>query len=60
MLMTDLHYVGAFLNSYLLNEAHLHDDVDVKEVLNRILQNTTSTLIAYALLLNFFVDFVKN
>jgi len=29
--MTDLHYVGAFLNSYLLDEARLHDDVDVKE-----------------------------
>jgi len=59
MLMTDLHYVGAFLNSYLLDEARLHDDVDAKEVLNRILQKT-STLIAYAFLLKIFVDFVKN
>jgi len=60
MLMTDLHYVGAFLNSYLLDEVRLHDYADMKEVLNRILQKTTSTLIAYALLLKFFVDFVKN
>ncbi len=55
MLMIDLHYVGAFFNSYLLDEARLHDDVDVKEALNRILQKTTSTLIAYALLLKIFV-----
>jgi hypothetical protein len=31
MLTTDLHYIGAFLNPYLLNEAHLHDDADAKE-----------------------------
>jgi len=31
MLTTDLHYVGAFLNPYLLGEACLHDDVDAKE-----------------------------
>ncbi len=31
MLTIDLHYVGAFLNPYLLGEACLHDDVDAKE-----------------------------
>jgi hypothetical protein len=37
MLMIDLHYVGAFLNPYLLGEAHLHDDEDVDKVLNGVL-----------------------
>jgi hypothetical protein len=31
MLITDLHYAGAFPNPYLLGEARLHDDVDAKE-----------------------------
>ncbi len=37
MLMIDVHYIGAFLNPYLLGEVHLHDDADVKEVLNKVL-----------------------
>jgi hypothetical protein len=37
MLTTDLHYAKALLNSYLLGEVHLHDDVDVKGALNKIL-----------------------
>jgi hypothetical protein len=37
MLMIDLHYVGAFLNPYLLGEVHLHDDEDVDKVLNGVL-----------------------
>jgi len=36
MLTTNPHYVRALLNPYLLGEAPLHDDVDVKEALNRI------------------------
>jgi hypothetical protein len=36
--MTNLHYVGAFFNPYLLGETHLHDDANVKEALNRVLQ----------------------
>jgi hypothetical protein len=37
MLTTDLHYVRAFFNPYLLDEYCLHDDVDVKEALNIVL-----------------------
>jgi hypothetical protein len=36
----DLHYTKALFNPYLLNEVHLYDDANVKEVLNRILQKT--------------------
>ncbi len=36
-LTTNLHYVGAILNPYLLGEVRLHDDVDVKEALNKVL-----------------------
>jgi hypothetical protein len=60
MLTTNLHYVGAFFNPYLLGEAHLHDDVDVKEALNKVLWKTTPTPIAYAFALKKFIDFVKS
>jgi hypothetical protein len=43
MLTINLHYVKALLNSYSLGEALLHDNVDVKETLNKILQKTAST-----------------
>jgi len=36
--MNELYYVGAFFNPYLLGEIHLHDDANVKEALNRVLQ----------------------
>jgi hypothetical protein len=36
MLMTDLHYAEAFLNSYLLGEACLRDDANA-EALNKVL-----------------------
>jgi hypothetical protein len=48
MLTTDLHYAKALLNSYLLGEVRLHDDVDAKEVLNRILWKITITPTTYA------------
>ncbi len=38
MLTTDLHYARAFLNPYLLGEVCLHDDVDAKEALNKVLR----------------------
>ncbi len=56
MLMTDLHYVRAFLNPYLLGEACLHVDANAK-AFNRVLQKITHTPIAYALVLR---DFVEN
>jgi hypothetical protein len=37
MLMINLHYARAFFNPYLLDQAYLHDDVDVKEALNKVL-----------------------
>jgi hypothetical protein len=37
MLTINLHYARALLNPYLLDEIHLHDDVDAKEVLNIVL-----------------------
>jgi hypothetical protein len=43
MLTIDLHYARALLNSYLVDEIHLHDYVDAKEVLNIVLRKTTST-----------------
>jgi hypothetical protein len=60
MLTTDLHYARAFLNPYLLGEACLHDDVDAKEALNKVLGKTTCTLIAYALVFKGIVDFVES
>jgi hypothetical protein len=49
MLTIDLHYVKALLNPYLLGETPLHDGVDVKEALNRILQKTVNTQTTYVL-----------
>jgi hypothetical protein len=60
MLTTDLHYARALFNPYLLGEAHLHDDVDAKQALNKVLQKIVSTLTAYALVLKDFANFVKN
>jgi hypothetical protein len=37
MLMTNVHYARAFLNPYLLGEAHLYDDANAKEALNKVL-----------------------
>jgi hypothetical protein len=39
-LTTNLHYVMAFLNPYLLGETCLHDDVYTKKMLNHVLQKT--------------------
>ncbi len=60
MLTTDLHYASAFSNPYLFGEAHLHDDAYAKEALSIILQKIINTLIAYALALKDFVDFVES
>jgi hypothetical protein len=60
MLTTNLHYAKAFLNPYLLGEVCLHNDVDAKGALNRILQKTTSTPTTYALALRDFANFVKS
>jgi hypothetical protein len=38
MLMTNLHYTKVFFNPYLLGEACLHDDVDAKKALNKVLR----------------------
>jgi hypothetical protein len=35
--MTNLHYPKALLNAYLLGEARLNDDANVKEALNKIM-----------------------
>jgi hypothetical protein len=59
MLTTNLNYARAFFNRYLLGEACLHDDVNAKDTLNKILRKTTCTLTAYALALTDFADFVK-
>jgi hypothetical protein len=56
MLTIDLLYVGTFLNPYLLGEVCLHDDANVKEALNRVLQKIACTPIAY---LRDFANFVK-
>ncbi len=60
MLTIDLHYAKALFNPYLLGEARLHDDTNVKEVLNRLLQNTIRTPTPYALVLRDFANFVEN
>ncbi len=56
---TDLHYVGALLNPYLLGNNMIHDDVDekggIKWVLWKMLVNATS----YVQALTNFVDLVK-
>jgi hypothetical protein len=60
MLTINLHYARAFLNPYLLGEAHLHDDANVKEALNKILWKTTCTPTTYALVFKDFANFVDN
>jgi len=35
--MTNLHYPNTLLNAYLLGEAPLNDDANVKEALNKIM-----------------------
>jgi hypothetical protein len=50
----------AFHNPYLLCEARLHDDVDVKEALNKVLQKTIGTLTTCALVLKEFINFVES
>jgi hypothetical protein len=60
MLTIDLHYARAFFNPYLLGEVCLHDDVDVKEALNKILQKTISTPTTYALTLRYFTNLQKS
>ncbi len=59
MLITNIHYARAFFNPYLLGEVHLHDDVDAKEALNKVLQKTTITPTTYALTLKDFEDFIE-
>jgi hypothetical protein len=59
MLTTNIHYARALFNPYLLGEAHLHDDANAKEALNKVLRKTTITLTAYALTLKDFADFVE-
>ncbi len=60
MLTTDLHYARALLNPYLLGEICLHNDVDVKETLNHVLQKNTNNSTTYTQALKDFVDFVEN
>jgi hypothetical protein len=48
MLTTNLHCAKAFLNPYLLGEVCLHDDANVKEVFNKILQKILGSLTTYA------------
>jgi hypothetical protein len=60
MLMTNVHYAKAFVNPYLLGEAHLYDEANTKEALNKVLWKTTSILTTYALILRDFVDFAKS
>jgi hypothetical protein len=60
MLMIDLRYARALFNPYLLDQIHLHDDVDAKEVLNIFLRKTTSTPIAYAQVLENFSNIVES
>jgi hypothetical protein len=50
----------ASLNPYLLGEACLYDDANVKEGLNKILQKTMNTLTTYELTLKYFADFVES
>jgi hypothetical protein len=60
MLTTNLHYASALFNPYFLVEACLHDDANVKEALNKVVQKTTSTPTAYALILRDFAIFVES
>ncbi len=50
-------YKGPF-QSYSLGEACLHDDVDVKEALNIVLQKIVGTSTAYVLALKNFANFI--
>jgi hypothetical protein len=48
MLTTNLPYAKALFNPWLLGETCLHDDVDAKEVLSKVLQKIISISTAYA------------
>jgi hypothetical protein len=58
--MTNLYYVGPFLNPYLLGEDCLHNDANAKEALNKILRKTVCMPSAYALVLKSFTNFVES
>jgi len=60
MLTTNLHYVKAFFNPYLLGEVRLHDDANAKEIFNKILRKIVHITIAYALDLRKFTNFVES
>jgi hypothetical protein len=49
-----------FYHPYLLGEARLHDDLDVKKMLNRVLRKKINTSIAYAISLRDFANFVES
>ncbi len=58
--MTNLHYARAFHNSYLLFEAHLHDDAHAKESFNCVLKKNINSPSTYAQSLKDFVNFVES
>jgi len=60
MLMTNLLYVGALFNPFLLGEVRLHNDANVKEALNIVLQKIVGTLTTYALVLKDFANCVES
>ncbi len=60
MLMTNLLYVGALFNPFLFGEVHPHNDANVKEALNIVLQKIVGTLTTYALVLKDFANCVES
>jgi hypothetical protein len=60
MLMTNLHYAKVLFNSHLLAKAWLHDDVDAKETLDRVLWKIILNLVTYFQALKNFVNFVES
>lgn len=60
MLTINLHYAGALFNSYLWDEPCFHDDSNVKETLNCMLQKNINSSTNYTQALKDFVKFVES
>jgi hypothetical protein len=57
MLRTDLHYAGALLNPYLLDEVTLIDDREATEAVVRVLRKLTTNDVAFASALSEYQSF---
>jgi hypothetical protein len=59
MMKTNLHYVGALLNPYLLGNNMIHDDVDAKEGIKEVVWKMSVDATSYVQTLTNFANLVE-